>query len=174
MDKPFVEKLAGDLKKQGLEVWYDKWEIKVGESILWKIEEGLWESDYLIIVISKEAWESEWVRLEITSAWQKQIEKKGKFVLPVYYRACEIPLFLRGIKYADFRKDYAEGLKELLQVFGIQDLETVTEKNWRHFASLRRSGWQGVPGTGIQADRHSRIPPGQREKLELVDRKQFL
>lgn len=117
VDKPFVEKLAEDLKKLDLEVWYDKWEIKVGEGILWKIEEGILESDYLVIVISKEAWESEWVRMEITSAWQKQIEKKGHYILPVYYRACEIPLFLRGIKYADFREDYEQGLQELTAVF---------------------------------------------------------
>jgi len=117
IDKPFVEKLAQDLLKVGVEVWYDKWEIKVGDSILWKIEEGIEESDYLVIVISKEAWESDWVRKEIEGAFQKQVEMKAKFILPVYYRDCKIPFLFSGIKYADFRKDYDEGLKELKRVF---------------------------------------------------------
>ena len=54
IDKPFVEKLAKDLENIGINVWYDKYEIKVGESILWKIDEGIRESEYLGIVISKE------------------------------------------------------------------------------------------------------------------------
>lgn len=59
IDKPFVEKLARDLTRLGINVWYDKYEIKVGESILWKIDKGIRESEYLEIVISREAWESE-------------------------------------------------------------------------------------------------------------------
>jgi hypothetical protein len=33
IDKPFVEKLANGLRSIGVNVWFDKWEIKVGESI---------------------------------------------------------------------------------------------------------------------------------------------
>ena len=33
IDKPFVEKLARDLQRLGISVWYDKYEIKVGESL---------------------------------------------------------------------------------------------------------------------------------------------
>lgn len=117
IDKPFVERLAQDLIKKGVDVWYDKWEIKVGDSILWKIEESIEESDYLAIVISKEAWESAWVRTEIEAAFQRQVEMKAKFILPLYYRDCKIPLLFRGIKYADFRDNYEEGLKELVRIF---------------------------------------------------------
>lgn len=41
IDKPFVEKLACDLDRLGIDSWYDKYEIKVGESIFWKVEEEL-------------------------------------------------------------------------------------------------------------------------------------
>jgi hypothetical protein len=30
IDKPFVEKLAHDLKRLGINVWFDKWELKIG------------------------------------------------------------------------------------------------------------------------------------------------
>ncbi|MBP3618911.1 MAG: toll/interleukin-1 receptor domain-containing protein [Lachnospiraceae bacterium] len=142
VDKPFVEKLAKDLKNLGINVWYDKYQIKVGESILWKIDEGIKESEYLGIVISQEALKSEWVKTEITAAWQKQIERKGKFILPIYYRECEIPLFLQGIKYADFRKDYKKGLEDLISVFGIKSIEAITGDNWRMFVRRRGSNWK--------------------------------
>lgn len=142
IDKPFVEKLAKDLERLGICVWFDKYEIKVGESILWKVDEGIQESEYLGIVISKEAWESEWVKTEISAAWEKQTKQKGNFVLPIYYRECEIPLFLRGIKYADFRHDYQSGLEDLAKVFGIRTLDVITEDNWRKFVGKRGSDWR--------------------------------
>lgn len=142
IDKPFVEKLARDLQRLGIRVWYDKYEIKVGESILWKIDEGIRSSEYLGIVISREAWESEWVKTEIASAWQKQVKQKGNFVLPIYYRECEIPLFLSSLKYADFRTDYQSGLSDLAKVFGIRELDVITENNWRKFVRNKNSKWQ--------------------------------
>ena len=41
VDKPFVEKLARGLERVGVEVWFDKWAIEVGESLSWQSEEGL-------------------------------------------------------------------------------------------------------------------------------------
>lgn len=49
-DKTFVEKLAKDLEGVGVNVWFDKWEIKVGDSLTGKIEEGLQANDYLGLV----------------------------------------------------------------------------------------------------------------------------
>ena len=142
IDKPFVEKLAKDLNNLGIDVWYDKYQIKVGESILWKIDEGIRESEYLGVVISKEALKSEWVKTEIMSAWQKQVEQKGNFVLPIYYRECEIPLFLQGIKYADFRSDYKQGLGDLAKVFGIETIDIITNDNWRLFTRKKGNNWK--------------------------------
>jgi len=115
-DKPFAIQLAKDLEGRGVAPWIDVQEIKVGETILWKIIEALEETDYFILVISQEAWNSEWVKNEIAAAWERQIENKGKFILPVYYKDTKIPLLLRGIKYADFRTNYQSGLDELIQV----------------------------------------------------------
>ncbi len=40
-DKAVVRPLAERLRKDGLKVWFDDWEIKPGDSIPAKIEEGL-------------------------------------------------------------------------------------------------------------------------------------
>jgi hypothetical protein len=32
-DKSFAEKIALDLKRRGIGIWIDKWEIKVGDSL---------------------------------------------------------------------------------------------------------------------------------------------
>ncbi|MDG0876188.1 toll/interleukin-1 receptor domain-containing protein [Paenibacillus thiaminolyticus] len=142
IDKPFVEKLARDLKRIGVNVWFDKWEIKVGESITWRIEEGIRENEFLGIVLSPEALNSEWVKSELGAAWVKQMQLKKVFVLPIYYRDCTIPLFLADRKFADFRTNYEKGFNELASIFGIQETEAITQDNWRKFTKSRKVDWK--------------------------------
>ncbi|MFE0554835.1 toll/interleukin-1 receptor domain-containing protein [Paenibacillus sp. NPDC058910] len=142
LDKPFVEKLARDLKRIGINVWFDKWEIKIGESITWRIEEGIRENEYLGIVLSPEALGSEWVKSELGAAWVKQMQLMKVFVIPIYYRDCDIPLFLSDRKFADFRTNYEQGFGELASIFGIEETEAITQDNWRKFTKSRIVDWK--------------------------------
>lgn len=142
IDKPFIEKLANDLRQVGVNVWFDKWEIKISESLTWKIEEGIRGNEYLIIVLSPEAISSEWVKSELGAAWAKQMQQKRVVVLPILYRNCDVPLFLLDRKYADFRSNYQSGLRELAGVLGIKTTETISADNWRIFVKFRSRNWQ--------------------------------
>ncbi|EPY09233.1 TIR protein [Paenibacillus alvei TS-15] len=142
IDKPFVEKLARDLKRIGVNVWFDKWEIKIGDSITWKIEEGIRENEFLGIVLSPEALNSEWVKSELGAAWVKQMQTKKVFVLPIFYRECQIPYFLSDRRFADFRGDYESGFSELATIFGIDESEAITQDNWRRFTKNRKINWK--------------------------------
>jgi hypothetical protein len=48
-DKDSVRRLAEDLRRVGIEVWLDEWEIRVGDQISRKIQEGLKNTDYLAV-----------------------------------------------------------------------------------------------------------------------------
>jgi hypothetical protein len=115
-DKDFVEKLANDLNKQGVGVWFDKWEIKVGDSIVEKINDGLSKNDYLAIILSPNSVNSNWVKKELNSSLMKQLSKKSVKVLPILYKDCEIPDIIIDLKYADFRHVYGEGMDSLIEV----------------------------------------------------------
>ena len=67
-DKDFASRLAYDLEQNGIPVWFDLWEVKVGDSIVEKIELGLQECDYLIIILSKTSTTSRWVQEELSAA----------------------------------------------------------------------------------------------------------
>ena len=142
IDKPFVEKLARDLKRVGINVWFDKWEIKVGESLTWKIEEGLQANDYLGIILSPEALNSEWVKCELSAAWCRQMNSRKVIVLPIMYRDCKLPLFLADRKYADFRHDYNQGFADLCHALGLKHADSLTPGNWRSFMSDRTVNWK--------------------------------
>jgi TIR domain len=51
-DVGFVERLAKDLGSTGMKVWWDKMEMKVGDSLHKKIQDGITASAWLGIVLS--------------------------------------------------------------------------------------------------------------------------
>lgn len=115
-DKPFVRKLANDLRRQGFYVWLDEAEIKLGDSLIEKIREGLDRVEYVGVVLSQNSINSEWVKKEIDIAMNQEIEGKRVKVLPIMLEKVDPPSFLKGKLYADFTCDdqYANGLEMIV------------------------------------------------------------
>lgn len=116
-DKPIVDRIVSDLKNHGISVWYDKFEIKAGDNMVEKINDGLKDSKYFLIILSPNALSSSWVTEEMSFAVLQQIAFKGVFAIPVLIQDCEIPPLLRHRRYVDFRKSYDQGIQELLEFF---------------------------------------------------------
>ncbi|MCP5104365.1 MAG: toll/interleukin-1 receptor domain-containing protein, partial [bacterium] len=115
IDKEFVERLTIDLEDEGISVWVDEKEIKVGESISQKLEEGISVCNYFCIVISKDSINSKWVQREYSTAINAQLSPgTTPTILPLLFQNVELPVFLKDIKYADFSKSYNKGLTKLL------------------------------------------------------------
>ena len=113
-DKEFARKIAKDLVKNGFEVWFDEWEIMVGESISQKIEKGLEDSDFVAVLLSSNSVKSGWVKKEWQSRIGKEAKEKKVHILPLKLEQCIFPNLLVDKKYADFSTDYENGLIELL------------------------------------------------------------
>lgn len=116
-DSIFVDKLVSDLTSFGTKIFYDKWKIKVGDSIVEKINEALLSHDNLVIVLSRNSVSSDWVHRELNSSLMRQLKDKSIKIKPVLIEGCEIPPLLSDIKYADFRFDYNEGFTSLIDSF---------------------------------------------------------
>jgi len=114
-DSDFVDTLAANLFKNRVPVWVDRWELKVGDSILRKIEGAIQGADALLVVLSKASVDSEWCKKELTAGLVRELEAKSVFVFPIVVDDCDIPLFLRDKLYADFRKDKDRALKDVLE-----------------------------------------------------------
>ena len=117
-DKPFVRELRKSLLDAGVEnVWLDEAEIKLGDSLLSKIEEGIQKTKYFGIVLSPRSIGSQWVKRELETAINMEIGSNAVKVLPLIFEKCELPGFLLGKLYADFStaKVFKESLKKLLE-----------------------------------------------------------
>jgi TIR domain len=114
-DKPFARQLAVAIAGSGFKVWLDEAEIRVGESLIAKIEAGITDATHLVAVISRASVTSRWCQEELRMALSRQIQGKGIAVLPVVVDDCELPGFLQEKKYADFRqaRNFDHSLGEL-------------------------------------------------------------
>jgi hypothetical protein len=120
-DKPFVRQLAADLNAFGVQVWLDEAEINVGDSLIEKISTAIDNVDYLAVVLSPHSISSRWVQEELEQALGLQVAGRQLRVLPILLEDCQVPGFLRGKKWADFRnrQAYDSSLELLLRSIGV-------------------------------------------------------
>ena len=80
-DKAVVRAVAERLQTDGLRVWLDDWEIRPGDSIPAKIEEGLEHSRVLVLSMSVNAFGSDWAHLEAgTFRFRDPLNKERRFI----------------------------------------------------------------------------------------------
>jgi hypothetical protein len=123
-DKGRVRMLHDDLKSLGHNPWLDEIQISVGESIIRKLEEGIEQCEYMVVFLSKNAENSEWVRAEWETKFKAEIRRQKIAVLPALLEECSIPPMLDRLKYADFRQSYNEGLEQILFAIGHKQKRT--------------------------------------------------
>lgn len=113
-DKPFVERLVGELDRRALHAWFDQREILVGDSIVEKINEGLSQARYIIAVLSPHSVQKPWPATELRSSLMRQVETGEVVLLPALLESCDIPAIIADLKYADFRASFDHGFAALL------------------------------------------------------------
>ncbi|MBC8504227.1 MAG: toll/interleukin-1 receptor domain-containing protein [Chloroflexi bacterium] len=127
-DKPAVVKLAKYLHKNGLRIWFDDWIVQTGDDIILEIEKGLEKSRILVLVMTDNAFGSDWVSLERnTSLFRDPTNHQRRFI-PLLLTECEIPAVLRRYKYIDFRKEGENKYKQLLKDCQAE-IDTLVDEN---------------------------------------------
>lgn len=121
-DKAFARKLASMLSENGVEVWIDEAELKVGDSLTQKIGAAIDSTDFLAVVLSHSSVNSPWVQKELSLAMQKELAERQVKVLPILKESCEIPPFLKDKLYADFTdpSSFEGPFARLLHALGVE------------------------------------------------------
>ena len=79
----FVNPLAAELKRRGLTVWFDKYELMIGDNLYEKISEGLRNSRWVVACLSETFIVKDWPKEELYAALNMEKETGEKRVLPV-------------------------------------------------------------------------------------------
>ena len=80
-----VRTLANALKNKNLKVWYDEFELKIGDSLRQKIDTGLANSRFGIVVLSKSFIRKGWTNYELDGIITKSVNGQ-QMVLPIWHK----------------------------------------------------------------------------------------
>lgn len=76
--------LAEHLRESGLNVWYDEFSLKLGDGLRQKIEQGLANSKYGVVILSSNFFKKNWPQKELDGLFAKEIEG-DKVILPIWH-----------------------------------------------------------------------------------------
>ncbi len=116
-DSETMRKIAFYLRDQGYRVWVDNEKLIPGTAA-WEeaIERGINQAFAVVVILSPDSKNSEWVRREITYA-----DQFGKTIFPILVRGAKedaLPLRLVTRQYVDFRKSEEGGKRALADALG--------------------------------------------------------
>lgn len=80
-----VRPLAQSLQALGLKVWYDEFELRIGDSLRQKIDKGLANSRFGIVVLSKNFIRKGWTNYELDGIITKSINGQ-QIMLPIWHK----------------------------------------------------------------------------------------
>jgi hypothetical protein len=83
-----ADPLAHALKEK-YEVWYDRFELTAGDSLLGKINEGLSSSDFGVVILSPSFFQKKWTRSELDGLMALET-KNRKVILPIWFKVGEV------------------------------------------------------------------------------------
>lgn len=112
-DKEVARSIGAHLVLTGIDVWFDEWEIRAGDSIPGKLNEGLAAFDAFVLLWSADANRSDWVRQELHSAIMRAVKDGSAKIIPCLLDRTPLPPLIADRCGVDFGNLH-EGIDELL------------------------------------------------------------
>jgi hypothetical protein len=170
-DKPQVRVIAEALKKNGLKVWLDEWELPPGS--LWQqaLEAGLTASRTVAVLVGP-AGVGRWEEPEILAAIDESTRRNKRLIpvlLPGASRAqIEDRAFLRQHMWVEFKGDLADPEPIERLIWGITMVKSGTDGDGAE-AAARRLDEEVTAGTRACTERLGRWPEQSFAGEEIVE-----
>lgn len=114
-DKEFARKIVADLKKEGIDTWFDEYELHAGDSIHNKLEEGINSSQWYLQILSPNSIKSEWTTKELEKFIEVEKERKRKMIIPIIKKDTILPEKIRDRIYINLGENYEENILSLIK-----------------------------------------------------------
>ena len=101
-DEEIVDRIVKrlDIEFGRKNIFYDKWSIQPGDSIIGKMNEGIEKADVFFYFLSSNSLKSKMVSREWQSALMQSINDRLKFI-PIRIEDCQIPSIMKDILFID-------------------------------------------------------------------------
>ncbi len=114
-DKDTVRALAMLLAGEGINLFFDEWDIRLGDPLMGTIERGIEDADVFMIFWSENARQSNWVDTEVQTFLRRRIDRPELRVVPLFLDAAPLPALLANYAGLNLAPDNPQG----------NDIETV-------------------------------------------------
>lgn len=116
--------LAEALMAQGIEVWFDEWEIRAGDSLRRKMEEGLANCTHFVVLLTPNSLHKPWVETEIDAGFIRAVGGESRFIgIRAGVSVDDLSPFLRTLRCPEVRLDQQAEVESL-----IADIHGVSRK----------------------------------------------
>ena len=82
-DQEFCERLHNDLQGDGVRCWFAPEDLKIGDRFRDEIENAIRLHDKLLLVLSDNSVQSDWVRSEVEGAFERETRERKQVLFPV-------------------------------------------------------------------------------------------
>jgi hypothetical protein len=127
-DNPMIRQLATDLTAEGVTVWLHEQRVRGVETISKKLAQGLVESDFFLLGLSRAGVSAPWIKQEFNQSLVDEVAVRGARLVSLKLSECDSPSLLIKHPSIDFSISYKTGLKELLLALR-QDLRPAGESD---------------------------------------------
>lgn len=140
-DKELAREIARRLFESGVDVFFDEWEIRSGDSIREKVDAGLGRCTHFVVLLTPTSINKSWVRAEMDAAFVKKIEGECRFI-PLRHglRARDLPPLLRGILSPEVEDVDADVQKFIEDIHEIARRPPRTQQDAIHVVPAARMG----------------------------------
>jgi uncharacterized protein YjbI with pentapeptide repeats len=82
-DQSFAQKLYDNLQDSGVRCWFAPEDVQGGKKLYEQIDAAIQTRERLLLILSDDSMNSEWVKTEIANARQKEIKEKRQVLFPI-------------------------------------------------------------------------------------------
>lgn len=80
-----VRPLAHALRERGLDVWYDEFELRIGDNLRRKIDRGLTACRFGVVVLSRSFFAKGWPNYELDGLVTREVTGERQLILPIWH-----------------------------------------------------------------------------------------
>jgi TIR domain len=114
-DREIAEKIARALMANGIAIWWAEWEIKAGESLRQKIDEGLSGCTHFLVLLTPGSIQKPWVNQEMDAGLVLRINGAARFIcVRRGLSAKELPPLLSGMLSPEIGDEFEQDIRDLV------------------------------------------------------------
>jgi HJR/Mrr/RecB family endonuclease len=117
-DNRLLTQLLHDLRQRAqVHLWLDREQIDHGDDILSRISGGIAESDFFLLITSRQSIGRAWPQRELKLAFDRQARQQHSSIIPVLIDEALPPKDVQGLSIVSLVPDYEDGFQQLLRLF---------------------------------------------------------